>query len=123
MIVLEEIAAEDSKSYTKLFQLHDLLPEDTARFYRYNGSLTTPGCNEIVVWTVFKDPISISKGQLERFRALAKNHTGMIDNFRPTLPLNGRTVYDVTATAGVEVVHLSFGLALLTIALSKFFLA
>ena len=103
---MEEIAEEDSKSYTKLFPLQDLLPEDTTRFYRYNGSLTTPGCNEIVVWTVFKDPIPISKGQLARFRNLAKDHSGMIDNFRPTLPLNGRTVFDVTTTAGSEAVKL-----------------
>ena len=47
-----------------LFRLEDLLPSDTSKFYRYNGSLTTPGCYESVVWTVFANPIQMSKDQV-----------------------------------------------------------
>uniref|UniRef100_A0A4W5K795 Carbonic anhydrase n=1 Tax=Hucho hucho TaxID=62062 RepID=A0A4W5K795_9TELE len=32
---------------------------DRTKYYRYLGSLTTPNCNEAVVWTVFKDPIKV----------------------------------------------------------------
>lgn len=42
--------------------LDDLLfGVDRTKYYRYLGSLTTPACNEAVVWTVFKDPIMVSK--------------------------------------------------------------
>lgn len=36
----------------------------TGNFYRYFGGLTTPGCNEIVRWTVFETPIGISAAQV-----------------------------------------------------------
>lgn len=34
---------------------------DRTKYYRYLGSLTTPPCNEAVVWTIFKDPIKVSQ--------------------------------------------------------------
>lgn len=34
---------------------------DLTKFYRYKGSLTTPTCNEAVVWTVFHEPIKVKK--------------------------------------------------------------
>ena len=36
------------------------------RFYRYYGSLTTPTCDELAVWTVFADPIYASEAQVCR---------------------------------------------------------
>lgn len=48
--------------------LRSLLPEDMTRYYRYNGSLTTPGCFESVVWTVFHEPRTLSSRQMKAFR-------------------------------------------------------
>ncbi|XP_004080363.1 carbonic anhydrase 4 [Oryzias latipes] len=48
--------------------LDDLLfGVDRTKYYRYLGSLTTPACNEAVVWTVFKDPIMVSKDLIDLF--------------------------------------------------------
>ena len=44
-------------------QIGDMLP-DMGKFYHYDGSLTTPGCNEVVTWTVFEDTILVSPEQV-----------------------------------------------------------
>lgn len=41
------------------------LPKLLNNYYRYEGSFTTPDCNEIVSWSIFEDAIFISKNQME----------------------------------------------------------
>jgi len=66
---------------------------DLSSFYRYEGSLTTPSCNQIVQWTVVKQPLMISKEQLEAFRQLEDGHSHkIVDNFRPVQSTIGRKV-------------------------------
>ncbi|MEI8393429.1 MAG: carbonic anhydrase family protein [Rhodospirillaceae bacterium] len=60
-----------------------LLPANHDR-YRYEGSLTTPGCNEFVHWNVIRRPITASEAQIKQFADLFPN------NARPVLPLNRR---------------------------------
>ena len=62
-----------------------LLPQD-ARYYQFLGSLTAPPCTEDVLWIVFKQPMTVSAGQLKLFGQLFPN------NARPLQPLNGRVV-------------------------------
>lgn len=98
---LSNVNKKDDTTDMKTFALSTLLPRNTDGFYRYPGSLTTPGCNEVVVWTVFKDPIGISKRQMDKFRQLQENETGkkMVDNFRPVQPLFTRQVLDVETSS------------------------
>ncbi|XP_052784274.1 uncharacterized protein LOC128220062 [Mya arenaria] len=69
-------------------------------YFRYQGSLTTPSCSEVVTWTVMLDPIKISSTQLANFREVSHIESGTIGthdkidkNYRPVQALNGRTVY------------------------------
>lgn len=46
-----------------------LLPRDRLRF-RYEGSLTTPPCSEVVDWNVFEHPIEVAEADIAKFKAI-----------------------------------------------------
>ncbi|KNA11924.1 hypothetical protein SOVF_130620, partial [Spinacia oleracea] len=61
------------------------------KYYRYPGSLTTPPCDENVIWNVLSEVETISKDQVEALKAPLRE-AYKIKNARPTQPLNGRKV-------------------------------
>jgi len=85
--------AKDKANLNQNLKLEDLLPHETATFYRYMGSLTTPTCNEVVTWTVFNGLDFISENQLNKLRALGDSSGfKMGNNYRPVQSLNRRIV-------------------------------
>jgi len=99
---LAEITASDSSigMENSNFKISDLVTgvapvagAAASLYSTYDGSLTTPGCNEVVHWINFLTPIKISASQLAMFRTLDDKYgEEIVDNFRPPQPLNGRTV-------------------------------
>ncbi|XP_004434877.1 PREDICTED: carbonic anhydrase 4 [Ceratotherium simum simum] len=83
----------------KSISLFDLLPkeEKLRNYFRYLGSLTTPGCEEKVVWTVFKEPIQLHEDQIFAFSEKLYYDNGqkqkMTDNVRPLQELGQRLVF------------------------------
>jgi len=64
-------------------------------FCAYNGSLTTPGCTEGVLWSVLADGGGVSERAVARFhRVIARfpYYDGYPNNNRPVLPLTGRVI-------------------------------
>ncbi|XP_077597478.1 carbonic anhydrase 4a [Stigmatopora nigra] len=112
---LRSIKTTNANTSLPPISLAQLIPAEhnLTNFYRYKGSLTTPGCTEAVVWTLFENPISLSIEQLRAFSDL-KFHDGkaMVGTFRPVQPLNGRQVF----RSGGGVAALSSALLLVTLA-------
>ena len=71
---------------------------DMNKIFTYDGSLTTPTCDEIINWVVVNDPQPISQAQLDSINARWKgnltwnNDTGNGNN-RMTMPINQRNIY------------------------------
>ncbi|XP_066486476.1 carbonic anhydrase 4-like [Tiliqua scincoides] len=77
--------------------LLDLLgTTDLARYYRYPGSLTTPDCNEVVLWTIFVEPILVPLKVVAAFPELYSTSSPggphLENNFRPLQKIEERTV-------------------------------
>ena len=60
-----------------------LLPRDRD-FYRYEGSLTTPPCSEVVEWNVFTHTLDVARADIDAFKAIFPM------NARPLQPINRR---------------------------------
>lgn len=92
----------------------------SGNFYRYYGGLTTPGCQQIVQWTVFQTPIKISAAQMATIRT--QNATSYGEEFyRPVVPVGSRSVilYDTTCspeTCGASASFVSLSLLLVSAA-------
>ncbi|KAG8433376.1 hypothetical protein GDO86_017598, partial [Hymenochirus boettgeri] len=70
---------------------------DRTSYYRYLGSLTTPTCDESVIWTVFKNPILVPASVIQAFSSslvsnISVTNSFVTNNFRPLQALNGRIV-------------------------------
>ncbi|XP_047465725.1 carbonic anhydrase-like [Mugil cephalus] len=83
-------------NFTEEISIDDLLGNiDRTAYYRYSGSLTTPSCNEAVIWTIFKESVKVDPSLMHMFPAKAGYH----DVFRPTQALNGRKIYSTSASS------------------------
>lgn len=69
-----------------VFDLKNLLPE-TSAFYHYEGSMSTPPCNEGVLWYVMAKPTFVSSRQIEKFEQV------FINNSRPIQARKDQLLY------------------------------
>jgi carbonic anhydrase len=65
----------------------DLIPADHG-FYRFPGSFTAPICAEPVQWYLMKNPIEMSKAQIDQYRKYYQ------DTARPLQSLNNRPLVE-----------------------------
>ncbi|XP_017794495.1 PREDICTED: putative carbonic anhydrase 3 [Habropoda laboriosa] len=86
--VMESTVAMESMIIPYLF-----LPKDHTTYYYYDGSLTTPGCQESVMWFILAEKLSLSKQQLNIFKTVKSSNGTLSFNYRPTQDLGERKVY------------------------------
>lgn len=66
-VLLCFVLFSDGNTSLSSISLAQLIPSEKnlTAYYRYKGSLTTPGCTESVIWTLFENPIPLSIEQVK----------------------------------------------------------
>ncbi|KAL3114163.1 hypothetical protein niasHT_010977 [Heterodera trifolii] len=84
---LTQVTKTDASVQIDNCMLSVLLPTDLNSFFRYNGSLTTPDCNEAVVWSVYEVPRFNNAELIQLLRTIQKEDGNLIrTNIRPVQP-------------------------------------
>nr|XP_008121466.1 PREDICTED: carbonic anhydrase 9 [Anolis carolinensis] len=95
--ILEHLGAIQEEGQETLvggFDVAQLLPPDLGRYFRYNGSLTTPPCFQTVNWTIFNQTLRLSPQQITVLEDTLRGDGDhpLHGNFRLPQDLYGRTV-------------------------------
>ncbi|KAI6192201.1 Carbonic anhydrase [Aphelenchoides bicaudatus] len=91
--LLKNVVTFNTSAQIKSYTPSNMLPSNLRKFYTYHGSLTTPTCDEIVVWILMPTLISITKSQLQLLRNIQADDGKVFDcNCRPAQSLNGRQI-------------------------------
>ncbi|XP_067318648.1 carbonic anhydrase 14 [Anolis sagrei] len=95
--ILEHLGAiqeEGEETLVGGFDVTQLLPADLGRYFRYNGSLTTPPCFQTVNWTIFNQTLRLSPQQISVLEDTLRGDGDhpLHGNFRLPQDLYGRTV-------------------------------
>ena len=91
---LIDVIKYNSISETEDFKIDTLRPTKLSKYFRYSGSLTTPGCDEVVEWFVIDGPVlTLSEDQLIEFQTLedSKGYP-ILMNSRPIQEINDRLI-------------------------------
>ncbi|XP_049631395.1 carbonic anhydrase 6-like [Suncus etruscus] len=91
---LKNIRYSGQSTSLTMIGVRDMLPQDLRHYYTYQGSMSTPPCTENVLWILFKDPIIISRAQIEKLEnsLLDPQNQTLYNTYRMTQPLYRRTV-------------------------------
>ncbi|KAM9841676.1 carbonic anhydrase 15 [Aulostomus maculatus] len=97
---LSLVAHKGQTTKVQPFPLMSLLPKNNmSQYYRYYGSITTPPCSHVVIWTLYEVPIYISWSQLAQFTSQifsteedAEQVTPLRNNFRHIHPTYSRVL-------------------------------
>uniref|UniRef100_A0A2A4ISD7 Carbonic anhydrase n=2 Tax=Heliothis virescens TaxID=7102 RepID=A0A2A4ISD7_HELVI len=81
-----------------ILDMTKLMSPNRQSYFTYSGSLTSPECNEAVIWIIFDEPIYLTDAH---YRLFGKIGVGR-HNFRSLQKLNHHIVY----TPGVTKVHM-----------------
>ncbi|MCK1993941.1 carbonic anhydrase family protein [Peribacillus muralis] len=83
--VIDSIKKGDKNTSVGEINIATMLPANKS-YYHYLGSLTTPPLSENVEWYVMKNPVDVSKAQIETFQSYYNG------NNRDIQPLNKRLI-------------------------------
>ncbi|KAL3109171.1 hypothetical protein niasHT_013951 [Heterodera trifolii] len=88
---LTQVTKTDASIQIDNCVLSVLLPTVLNSFFRYNGSLTTPGCNEAVVWSVYEVPRFNNAELIQLLRTIQREDGNLIrTNVRPVQTFSRR---------------------------------
>jgi len=81
----------DETTFALNYPLSGFLSNNLSSFYRYYGFVISEGCHEVIVWTVFKEPSTMTQSQIEPFFHMEDSNGKSICDNHLAQPLNVRT--------------------------------